>query len=105
MSNRKRLVHGALLLGLAFGGPMHAAGADDEGVRTGVVRQVDESAGIVVIDGQRYRYGGQPVQPPAGISPESDGYRTRPFTRGMIVRFTVEPGDPPGIQEAWALDQ
>lgn len=104
MSNRKRLVYGALLLGLAFGGPMHAAGADDEGVRMGVVQQVDKSAGIVVIDGQRYRTYGNRVQPPQGTHSESENRETRPFERGLIVRYTVKPGNPPVILQAWSID-
>lgn len=105
MGIRKRLIGAVVLLGLAATAPLHAAGeGGEEGVRTGVIQQVDEAAGIVVIDDQRYRTYGNRVQPRPGISSESNDYRTRPFERGMIVRFSVGPGSPPIIREAWALD-
>jgi len=103
MTTRKQSTAGALLLTLALALP--TAGAQEEGVQTGVVQQVDPATGVVVIDGQRYRYGGKVVQPPPDVSTESENYRERAFARGMIVQFTVAPGDPPGILEAWALDQ
>ena len=105
MTTRKQTIRGAFLLAAALALPVQPAGADDEGVRTGVVQEVDSGAGIVVIDGQRYRTGGLIVQPPPEVSKESPDYRQRPFSRGMIVRFTVKPGNPPGILRAWALDR
>lgn len=103
MTTRRQSTFGALVLAVALGLPVQTAGADDE-ARTGVVQQVDPAADTVVIDGQRYRYGGQLVEPPPEVSQESPDYRQRPFSRGMIVRFTVRPGDPPGIHQAWSLD-
>lgn len=79
--------------------------AEDEGVRTGVVQEVDRDRGVVVIGDRPYRTLGRQVQPPQGLDPEDSGYRSRPFREGMIVRFTLEPGDPPAIQEAWAVDR
>jgi hypothetical protein len=103
MNACKRVLSAVLLLvgvvGLA--GPV---AADDEGMRTGVVQEVDREAGIVVINDRSYRYDGQRVQPPPNVSPESENHRTRAFERGMIVRYTVKPGDPPGIQQAWSVD-
>lgn len=100
MTFRKQLVY-SVLLAVGLSGP---AVAEDEGVRTGVIQEVEPSTGIVVIDDRRYRYQGQRVQPPPGVSAESEQYRTRPFERGLIVRFTVTPGNPPAIQEAWSID-
>ncbi|MDZ7828343.1 MAG: hypothetical protein U5K33_02275 [Halofilum sp. (in: g-proteobacteria)] len=100
MTFRKQLMY-SVLLAVGLSGP---AAAEDEGVRTGVVQEVEPSAGIVVIDDQRYRYEGKSVQPPPGVSAESEQYRRRPFERGLIVRFTVAPGNPPAIQEAWSID-
>jgi len=103
MNARKQVLSGVLVLVGAIGLASPVA-ADDEGVRTGVVQEVDRDAGIVVIDDRGYRYDGQRVQPPPDVSPESENHRTRAFERGMIVRYTVEPGDPPGIQQAWSID-
>jgi hypothetical protein len=59
----------------------------------------------VVIGDRPYRTLGRQVRPPRELDPEDAGYRSRPFQEGMIVRFTLEPGDPPAIQEAWAVDR
>ena len=79
--------------------------AEEEGVRTGVVQEVDRQTGLVVIDDARYRLEGKRVQPPPSVGAESEDYRTRPFRAGMIVRFTLQPGNPPAILEAWAVDR
>lgn len=93
-----------ILLGAALGLPVSAPAQEDEGVAIGVVQAVERAGGYVVIDDRRYRTRGLKVKPPRDVTAEDNAYRTRPFREGMIVRFTVEPGQPPAIKEAWALD-
>jgi len=101
----KRSICSACLLVLALAGTLQTAtAADEEGESMGVIEAVDREAGIVVIDGQRYRTYGNRVQPPQGTHSESENYETRPFQRGMIVRYTVKPGNPPVIQRAWSIE-
>lgn len=102
MNMHKRVICGVALLALALLGPAPAAAADE--ARIGVVQEVDAEAGIVVIDGNRYRSYGRQVQPPPDVASESRDYETRPFERGMIVRYTLQPGNPPIIGEAWSID-
>lgn len=105
MSIHKRVLFGVAVLLATLLGPVQAVGAEDEGVRIGVVQEVDQAAGIVVIDGTRYRSYGRRVQPPPEVPSESEGYESRPFERGLIVQFTTLPGNPPIIERAWSLDQ
>lgn len=90
---------------LIVAAPGTAPAAEGEGVRTGYVQRVDYAAGYVVIDERRYRLQGKRVQPPPEVGAESEDYHTRPFEAGMIVRYTLAPGDPPAIHEAWAVDR
>ena len=106
MHTYKRSIWAACLLVLALAGATQAAAPPDEDeVLIGVVQEVDNDAGIVVIDGKRYRSYGHRVHPPPEVPSESEDYETRQFSRGMIIEFTVMPGDPPIIRRAWALDR
>ena len=104
MNGLAAILRNGMLILLLMSFTAGATAADDEGVHMGLVRQVNADTGYAVIGDQRYAYNGQRVQPPPDVNSESKAHRTQPLREGMIVRFTLKPGNPPGIHELWALD-